>query len=141
MTFPRPPLFVFTLPTRTFPREGEQLCISLLHLLVLLPAMTKIEPESISRQPSSTTTMTMVELERSLVFAMAMPEPDAIRPLQSSTTTGELNTILLRTIVDHWEGGHSVMDYSEFMREYRQHADNAQGVLPEDSNVDGAGSS
>ena len=109
--------------------------------------MTKIEPESISLQPSSTTTMTMVELERSLVFAMAMPEPDPIRPLQSSTmttTTRELNAMLLRTIVDHWEGGHSVMDYSEFMREYRQHADaisNAQGALPEDSNADGAGSS
>jgi hypothetical protein len=36
------------------------------------------------------------------------------------------------------------MDYSEFMREYSQHADaisNAQGALPEDSNADGARSS
>jgi hypothetical protein len=102
--------------------------------------MTKIEPESIRPQPS---TMTMVELERSLVFAMAMPEPDAIRLLQSSTMTttmGELNTILLQTIVDHWEGGNSVGDYSTFMREYRQHAEAISG-LPEDSNVDGAGSS
>ncbi len=41
-------------------------------------------------------------------------------------------------IVDHWEGGHYVGDYSSFMREYRQHAEaisDAQGAL------DGAGSS
>jgi hypothetical protein len=74
----------------------------------------------------------MAELEGSL---------DAIRPRQSSAvakTTGELNATLLQMIVDHWEGGHYVGDYSSFMREYRQHAEaisDAQGAL------DGAGSS
>jgi hypothetical protein len=80
------------------------------------------------------TTPTTKELERTLKD-MTMARPDAIRPHDPSSTKKELNTTLLQTIVDHWEGRHFVIDYAPFMIDYRNHADSlchAQEALPVD---------
>jgi len=58
----------------------------------------------------------------STLFSTPKPRQQSSSSNDLNAQTLDLNTILLQTIQDHWNGGHKFSDYSGFLKQYQDHA-------------------